>query len=74
VKLPKKKCKKVLSTRKVAKGSYRWKKSGSAYLLIGCPVGEWMPRKKRCKVGTFAVEEVKALKGSACPTKFKRVR
>jgi hypothetical protein len=35
-----------------AKRSFRWKRSGGAWLLIGCPVGQWAPRAKRCKVGT----------------------
>jgi hypothetical protein len=31
--------------------SFRWKQSGRAWLLIGCPRGHWS-RKNRCKVGT----------------------
>lgn len=74
--LPKNKCKKVLSKRKYAKGSARWKKvSKSTILLIACPVGKWNVRTKRCKVGTFAVEEVKpSRKGAACPTGYRKRR
>jgi hypothetical protein len=35
--------------------SFRWKKikgGKGAKILIGCPRGEWQPRKARCKVGT----------------------
>lgn len=74
MKLPKQKCRKKLSTRKAAKGSFRWKKSGSAYLLIACPARKWDKKKGKCKVGTFAVEEVKAARAGACPTGMKRAR
>lgn len=70
--LPAKKCKQVVSKRRVAKGSQRWVKRGKTYLLIACPVGKWNKKTERCKVGTFAVEKVKARRGSACPVKFKK--
>ena len=31
---------------------------GKARILIGCPKGQWMPRKQRCKVGTRAYEVI----------------
>jgi hypothetical protein len=31
------------------------KKGGKRLLRIGCPKGQWMPRVKRCKVGTRAI-------------------
>lgn len=31
---------------------------GKARILIGCPKGRWMPRKRRCKVGTRAYEVI----------------
>lgn len=65
--LPKRKCRKVVSKRRVAKGSQRWIKRGKTYLLIGCPVGKWNARAQECKVGTFAIEKVKAKRGSSCP-------
>lgn len=44
--------------------SFRWKRSGSAWVLVGCPRGEWDPRativvrgrrvRGRCRVGTRA--------------------
>lgn len=70
--LPVKKCKQVVSKRRAAKGSQRWVKRGKTYLLIACPVGKWNKKAERCKVGTFAVEKVKARRGSACPVKFKK--
>jgi hypothetical protein len=36
--------------------SFRWIKRGRSWLLIGCPRGQWQPRKARCKVGTRAYE------------------
>ena len=36
--------------------SLRWKRSGKAWVLVGCPQGEWQPRAKRCSVGTRAAE------------------
>lgn len=74
-KLPKNKCKKTLSKRAYAKGSPRWVKRGKAYLLIACPRGKWNASTERCKVGTFAVEEVKASrKGASCPTGYRKRR
>jgi hypothetical protein len=34
--------------------SFRWKKKGKNWLLIGCPKGKWAPQAGRCKVGTKA--------------------
>lgn len=70
--LPKKKCSQKLTKRRAAKGSFRWKKIGKTFLLIACPVGKWNKKAKHCKVGTFAVEKVKARKGDACPTGSRR--
>lgn len=44
------------------KRSFRWVKRGRAWILVGCPRGEWMPRGRvrgavsrgRCAVGTKA--------------------
>lgn len=38
------------------KRSIRTIKTRKGNLLIGCPKGKWMPRKKRCLVGTRAFE------------------
>ena len=65
--LPKKTCVKKLTSRRAAKGSQRWIKRGSTYLLIACPVGKYNKRTKTCRVGTFAVEKVQAKRGSSCP-------
>jgi hypothetical protein len=34
--------------------SFRWKKSGKAWVLIGCPKGKWTASTERCRVGTRA--------------------
>lgn len=72
--IPKKKCVSRISKRRPAKGSFRWIKRGSAYLLIACPVGKYNSRTKKCKVGTFAVEKVKARRGDACPVGYRKRR
>ena len=48
-------CEKTLTPRKQFDSeSFRWKQSGKAWLLVGCPKGKWQPRKERCRVGTKA--------------------
>lgn len=34
--------------------SFRWKRTGSAWLMIGCPRGKWNPTEQYCRVGTRA--------------------
>lgn len=70
-KLPRagKKCvRKVAAPASMDKRSFRWiilkKKRGG--LLIGCPRGQWAPRKARCKVGTRPVEIVLPRKNGRC--------
>lgn len=46
-------------------------KTGSAFLLIACPPGE-MRKNGKCKVGTQAVEMIKAARRGKCPAGFKR--
>jgi len=46
--------------------SFRWKRSGRAWLLIGCPKGKWRPRLERCAVGTRAYVVLAAPKGATC--------
>ena len=71
--LPKNKCKKVMAPKsKAAKGSFRWVKRNGTYLLIACPKGKYNARTKVCKVGTFAVERVKASRGKACPVGYRK--
>jgi hypothetical protein len=48
--------------------SFRYKKSGSSWILIGCPKGQWQPRKKACKVGTRAHKILRNV-CSKCPCK-----
>jgi len=70
--LPKKKCAKKMSSRRPAKGSYRWIKRGKTYLLLACPVGKYSKRTRTCKANMFAVEKVKARKGRSCPVGQKK--
>lgn len=47
---------KVGRPTRCAKGSYRIKVlSKHRRLVVCCPAGKWMPRKKRCRVGIRAV-------------------
>ncbi len=46
------------------KRSFRYKKSGKSWVLIGCPRGEWQPRNQRCKVGTRAYKVLRKV----CPS------
>jgi hypothetical protein len=36
--------------------SFRWKASGTSWVLVGCPRGRWQAREKRCAVGLRAVK------------------
>jgi hypothetical protein len=55
--------------------SFRWKKSGTSWLLIGCPKGQWSARKKTCKVGTKAHKILsRTRKGRRCKRGSKRIR
>jgi hypothetical protein len=60
-------CERKLGSKKAfAKGSFRWKKSGRSWVLIGCPRGKW--KRDRCSVGTRAyVVLAKTLKSRCCP-------
>jgi hypothetical protein len=52
--------------------SFRWKKSGKAFVLVGCRKGDWSPKSKTCKTGT-RVKEILVKSTGACFT-GKRVR
>jgi len=54
------------------KRSFRWKQSGKARILIGCPKGKWQPKKERCKVGTRAYKILVRAKAS-CRRGEKRI-
>ena len=69
--LPKKKCVRRLvpkTRRGMIVGTIE---RGSAFFLIACPPGQ-MGKNKRCKVGTRAVELIKAARGGKCPAGYKR--
>jgi len=55
------------------KRSFRYKKSGSAWLLLGCPKGYWQPRNQQCAVGTRAHKLLSPAK-KRCSTGSKRIR
>jgi hypothetical protein len=46
------------------KRSFRYKQSGSSWILIGCPKGKWDAKRETCKVGTRAHVVLR----SVCPT------
>jgi len=71
--IPKSKCREVVEPKSsFDRRSFRWVKSGKGRILIGCPVGEWMPRSKRCRVGTRAHEVVMASRGKRCPVGYRK--
>lgn len=60
---------------KCARASFRWKRSGTAWILICCPKGKWDGRRKHCRVGTRAHKVLsRTRKGKRCPVGDKRVR
>jgi hypothetical protein len=66
------------------KRSFRWKKSGRAWVLIGCPRGKWNPRgsikigkrreRGRCEAGTRAYIILRPAVSARCPTGSHRIR
>ena len=60
-------CKRVVAPKtKFDKRSFRWKKSGKAFILVGCPKGKWQPTKSKCATGTRAYEILVPASGKAC--------
>ena len=50
-------CRRVVAPKSVFdRRSFRWKKSGRAWVLVGCPRGRWNAKTDRCSVGTRAHE------------------
>ena len=64
---------KLAAKSKFAKGSFRYKKSGKAWLIIGCPKGKWNAKAKRCKVGTRGHKLLAPTRGKSCPVGTKRI-
>ena len=52
--------------------SFRWKVSGKAWVLVGCPRGQWQPRKGRCAVGLKAYALLRPAAGR-CPAGARRL-
>jgi hypothetical protein len=74
-KLPKSKCeRKVEPKASFDPRSFRWVHKGRGYVLVGCPVGQWAPRNKRCKVGLRAHAVVTAAKRGRCKRGSVRAR
>lgn len=63
--------------------SFRYKKSGKAWLIVGCPRGFWDPkgyvtvkgkrRRGRCRVGTRVHKLLVPARGKRCPVGARRV-
>lgn len=48
--------------------SFRWKRSGTSWVLIGCPRRKWDAKNQRCKVGTRAYRVLqRSTRGVCCP-------
>lgn len=47
--------KRVIDPRSIRTRVIRTKKGGKRLIRFGCPKGQWMPKVKRCKVGTKAI-------------------
>ena len=43
--------------------SFRWKASGKARVLIGCPAGKWQSHSERCAVSTRAYKVLVRARG-----------
>ena len=54
--------------------SLRWKRSGKAWLLIGCPRGKYDAAAEQCKVGTRAYKLLKPTRGKRCPVGSRKVK
>jgi len=53
--------------------SFRYKKSGKAWLLVGCPKGKWNAKSKRCRVGTRAYKFLAPSHGKRCAVGARRL-
>lgn len=58
-------CKVVKAPKtKFDKRSFRWRKSGKAWVLVGCMKGDWNAKKSKCVTGTKAHEVLVRASGS----------
>ena len=55
------------------KRSFRYKKSGKSWVIIGCPKGKWNAKRKRCRAGTRAHKLLARRHGNSCPIGAKRI-
>jgi hypothetical protein len=50
-------CKTIKAPKSVFdRRSFRWKKSGKAFVLVGCKKGDWNAKAAKCATGTRARE------------------
>ena len=63
----------VAPKTKFDRRSFRYKKSGKAWILIACPRGKWNAKTDRCKVGTRAHKVLAPAHGRTCPIGSKRI-
>jgi len=54
--------------------SFRWKKSGRAWVLVGCKRGAWNDTRKQCLIGTEAYVLLRSTTANVrCPAGSRRV-
>jgi hypothetical protein len=63
---------KVAAKKRFDRRSFRWKKSGKAWILIGCPKGSWKAKVQSCAVGTRAYAILSPTSGS-CASHERRI-
>lgn len=63
----------IVAKSRFAKESFRYKKSGAAWVLIGCPKRRWDARVARCRVGMRAYKVLAPAPSGRCSTDTKRI-
>lgn len=64
---------KLASKTQFDKRSFRYKKSGKAWVIVACPKGKWSAKTKHCKVGMRGHKLLAPSRGKACPVGAKRI-
>lgn len=65
--------KQIAAKSRFAKGSFRYKKSGAAWVLIGCPKRQWDAGAERCRAGTRAYKVLAPARSGRCSAGTKRI-